>query len=153
NLPAELPDFPGTLLMDFVNPMFSGITFTVMFPNLMVTQAPMTVTMDIKPGSTPNSVNPYSKGKVPVAILTAETFDATQVDWETVLFGPGGATESHGRAHVKDVDDDGDMDLVLHFNTQDTGIQCGDIEATLTGETFSGLLIRGSDAINTVRCR
>jgi hypothetical protein len=153
NLPGELPDFPGTLLMDFVNPMFPGITFTVMFPNLMVTQAPMTVTMDIKPGSTPNSINPYSRGKIPVAILTAEAFDATQVDWETVLFGPGGATESHGRAHVKDVDDDGDMDLVLHFNTQDTGIQCGDMKATLTGETFDGQPIIGSDAINTVRCR
>ncbi len=158
NLPAVLPAFPGTLEMDFVNPMFPGPTFTVMFENLMVTQAPMpvipmSVTMDIKPGSTPNSINPFSKGKIPVAILTAEAFDATQVDVSTIAFGPDGAPEAHGRSHVNDIDGDGDMDLVLHFKTQDTGIQCGDIEATLTGETHGGEPITGTDSINPVPCR
>lgn len=110
------------------------------------------ITIDIKPGGDPNSINLKSQEKLPVAILYTELFDATQVDWETVLFGPKGATESHGRAHVKDVDGDGDMDMLLHFNNQDTGIQCGDTEATLTGDTFGGEAITGSDSIVTVKC-
>lgn len=40
--------------------------------------------------------------------------------------------------HIEDVDGDGDLDLALHFRTQDTGIECGDTPASLAGETFSG---------------
>ena len=118
------------------------------------------VTIDIKPGSFPNSINPGSQGVIPVAILTTSTaqgdpldFDATTVDPLSVTFGPDGATEAHGRGHIEDVDGDGDLDLVLHFNTQETGIQCGDTSASLTGTTFSGFAISGSDSIVTVGCR
>jgi DNA-binding beta-propeller fold protein YncE len=111
------------------------------------------VAIDIKPGSDPNSINPKSKGNIPVAILTTGDFDATTVDPLSVEFGPDGATESHGRGHIEDVDGDGDGDLVLHFRTQDTGIQCGDTSASLTGETFGGQVIEGSDSINTVGCK
>lgn len=111
------------------------------------------VLIDIKPGSYPNSINLSSKGEIPVAILTTDTFEATQVNWASTLFGPNGAIESHGRAHVRDVDEDGDMDMVFHFNNQDTGIQCGDTEATLTGETFGGQAFVGTDAIKVVKCR
>lgn len=110
------------------------------------------ISIDIKPGSSRNPVNLTAKGNMPVAILTSDTFDATQVNWETVRFGPSGATERHQRLHVKDADYDGDMDVVLHFKTRDTGILCGDTEATLTGETFSGEVFTGSDVIKIVKC-
>ena len=111
------------------------------------------VDIDIKPGSDHNSVNPKSNGKIPVAILSTLDFDATTVDPRSVEFGPDGAVEAHGQGHVEDADGDGDDDLVLHFNTQDTGIQCVDTEASPTGETFGGQAIEGSDAINTVGCK
>lgn len=113
----------------------------------------ITVAIDIKPGSFPNSINPRSKGVIPVAILTTSVFDATTVNPLSVKFGPDGATESHGRGHIEDVDGDGDQDLVLHFRTQDTGIQCGNTSASLTGKTTSGIAIEGFDSIITVGCK
>lgn len=110
------------------------------------------VSIDIKPGSDRNPINLRSKGNIPVAILSSDTFDATQVNWETVRFGPSGATERHQRVHVKDADYDGYMDVVLHFKTRDTGILCGDKETTLTGETFSGEEFAGSDVIKIIKC-
>lgn len=111
------------------------------------------VTIDIKPGSFPNSINPKSKGVIPVAILTTETFNAATVDSTTVLFGPSGTEAAPVKSALQDVDGDGDIDMILHFNTQTTGIQCGDTSATLTGETLDGQMIKGSDDINTVGCK
>ena len=109
------------------------------------------IVIDIKPGSTPNSINPRSKGVIPVAILTTDTFDATTVD-PTTVFGPTGTEAVPVQVALDDVDGDGDTDMILHFNTQDTGIQCGDTSASLTGETFSGQPITGADSIRTAGC-
>jgi hypothetical protein len=105
----------------------------------------------VKPGNDPNDVNPRSAGVIPVAVLGSVDFDAALVDFSTVTFGSGAASPAHD-GHVEDVNGDGFVDMVFHFNTQETGIQCGDIEATLTGETFGGQPITVSDAINTVGC-
>lgn len=110
------------------------------------------VDIDIKPGSDPNSINPRSRGVIPVAILTTADFDATMVDPLSVVFGPEGASETHGKGHIEDLDGDGDLDLMLHFRTQETGIACGDTDASLTGETFDGQFIEGVDSVNTVGC-
>jgi hypothetical protein len=111
------------------------------------------VEIDIKPGSDSNSINPKSRGVIPVSILTTEDFDATTVDPLSVEFGPTGAIEGHGRGHIEDIDGDGDFDLMLHFRTEETGIQCGDISASLTGATFGGQAIEGFDSIKTTGCR
>jgi len=108
------------------------------------------IEIDIKPGSFPNSINLKSKGVIPVAILTTEDFDATTVDADTVRFGPNEAEKVHKRAHVQDADGDGDLDMVLHFKTQDTGIAPGDTEACLTGQTYDGLPIVGCDSVRIV---
>ena len=109
--------------------------------------------VDIKPGSHPNSINLKSKGVIPVAVITTEFFDATTVDPLSVEFGPYGAMESHGKGHIEHVGGDGDLDVVLHFKTQETGIECGDKEAGLTGETFDGREVKGSDSIRVVNCK
>jgi hypothetical protein len=108
--------------------------------------------VDIKPGSEPNSVNPRSKGVIPVAVLGSIDFDATQVDFSTVTFGPDGASPAHD-GHVEDVDADGLVDMMFHFRTQETGIVCGDTEATLMGVTFTGTSFSGYDTVNTVGCK
>jgi hypothetical protein len=110
------------------------------------------IQIDIKPGSDINSINTDSRGVIAVAVLTSADFDALQVDPDTARFGPAEAAKAHSQAHVEDVDYDSDMDLVFHFRTQETGIQCGDIEATLTGETWDGIPVSGTDSVNTVSC-
>jgi len=111
---------------------------------------PINADIDIKPGSYPNSINVEDKGVIAVAILTTEDFDATTVDADTVRFGPAAAEKVHTQAHVEDADDDGDLDLVLHFRTRATGIESGDTEACLIGQTFDDVPIIGCDSVRTV---
>lgn len=110
-------------------------------------QVSQIVDTDIKPGSEPNSINLKSNGIIPVAILTTPSFDATQVDVTTVKFGPDQAQETHGKGHLEDIDSDGDLDLVLHFKTQETGIENGDTQVCLTGATLEGTSIEGCDLV------
>jgi hypothetical protein len=108
------------------------------------------MTIDIKPDSYNNPVNLRSNGVIPVAILTTAVFDATQVDASTIAFGPGGASIAHKKPHVEDVDDDGDMDLLVHFWTQETGLSSMDTEACLSAELLDGTPVQACDSINIV---
>ena len=103
-------------------------------------------------GSNPNAINPSSNDVIPVAVLGSVNFDATQVDFSTAEFGTGKASPIHG-GHVEDVNNDDIFDMVFHFNTQDTGIACEDIQATLSGETFGGNAFTGTYAVKNAECR
>ena len=110
----------------------------------------ISVSIDIKPGSCPNSINPNSKGVIPVAILTTGAFDATNVDPVTVTF----ANAIPLRWTIEDVmqgdgePPDGDLDLLLFFKTQECSLSGS--SATLTGNLFDGTPISGSGSINLV---
>jgi hypothetical protein len=114
---------------------------------------PVPILIDIKPGTFPNSINPKSKGKIPIAILTTSSFDANMVDPTTILFGVTGIEAGPVHYAMEDVDGDGDLDLILHFWTQDTGITCGNASASLTGALFTGLRVMGTDSIEPVACK
>lgn len=115
--------------------------------------------IDIKLGSDRNPLNCRAENAViTVAILTSDTRDATTIDHTTVIFE--GATETHVHKktgeptrHVKDVDGDGDTDLVLHFRLGDTALICDSTEAVLLGRTFEGEPIAGADYVWMVPSR
>ncbi len=120
--------------------------------NFSIAVSPIPATIDIKPGSDPNSINLKSKGVIPVAVLGSKEFYAPVVDFSTVEFGPGKASPVHD-GHVEDVNGDGFDDMVFHFKTQETGIACGDTDATLTGEADAGdIQFTGTDTVKTVGC-
>jgi len=102
--------------------------------------------IDIKPGGNPNNINLRSKGVVPVAVLTTNDFDASDVDPDTVLF----AGASPVRWRLCDVDGDGDVDMLFHFKTQDLVLDENSTEATLTGTTFGGVGIGATDTVRIV---
>jgi hypothetical protein len=114
------------------------------------------VTIDVKPGSDTNPINASSQGLIPVAILSTDSFDATTVDAGSVCFGDAedasqrDCTEAHGTGHLEDVNGDGRLDLVLHFEVQETGIDPGDTSACLSGTTLDGTPIEGCEASTVV---
>jgi hypothetical protein len=108
------------------------------------------VEIDIKPGSDPNSINLKSKGKVRVAILTTDNFDAYDVDPDTCVF----ANANPLRWRMKDVDKDSDDDMLFHFKTRELELAKEGSEATLEGETFGGIQIIGTDSVKIVpKCK
>ena len=129
-----------------------GVAGDVFFDNVQIRTTMLEIEIDIKPGSDSNPNNPRSKGKIPVAILMTDDFNPWDVDPSTIAFGPDGASVAHSRVHAVDVDRDGDIDMVVHFKTRETGIACGDTEATLTGQTFDGTAFEGTDSVQTVGC-
>ena len=110
---------------------------------------PIIVSIDIKPGSDPNSINLKSKGNIPVAILSSPTFDATTVDRNTVIF-VGASSLSIGKS-LEDVNSDGLLDIVLHFKTQALELKPGDTQACLKGKTSGGKEFIGCDSVRIVK--
>jgi len=111
----------------------------------------LSVRSDIKPGSKLNRINPISRGVVPVAILGSEDFDVADIDLTTLAFGPDGARPTHAAGgHHKEVNADGFPDLVAHFRIDETGIEFGDTESCLSGETIDGQFFESCDTIQTV---
>ena len=125
--------------------------------NLGVKPCGIKVDLDIKPGSDPNSINTKSKGTIPVAILSSASstrpfFAPDEVDKASLTFGRTGEEESLAKCTKsnEDVNGDGLLDVVCHFNTQDTGFQEGDTVGILKGKTIGGTPIKGTDSIRIV---
>jgi hypothetical protein len=113
--------------------------------------AELTVPIDIRPGGTPNPINPRSQGSIPVAILSTPVFDAPgQVDQLSLRFGPTGDENSLLRCHPEDVNQDGRFDLLCHFDTQRAAFAEGDVAGIVKGQTLTGRPIRGMDSVRIV---
>jgi O-glycosyl hydrolase len=90
-------------------------------------------------------------GVIPVAILGESEFDVGEIDLATLEFGPGGAQPAHRKGgHPGDVNEDGIIDLVSHFNVREVSLDVGDELACATGYTFDGRAFEGCDAIRTL---
>lgn len=113
----------------------------------------MSISLDIKPGGNPNTINLKSKGTLPVAILSTDTFDAMSVDLETVTLAGAPVKLKKNGTHMaaqEDVDEDGRLDLVFHVATQDLDLDEYDTEAVLEGKTREGMAVIGADSVQIV---
>jgi uncharacterized repeat protein (TIGR01451 family) len=111
------------------------------------------VEIDIRPNNPENTINLRSNGEIQVAILSDSDFDASTVDPSTIrLEGARVSREGNGdyKAHLRDVNQDGLDDLVVHIETEDIDLDRDDTRATLEAETFAGQEIEGSDTVRIV---
>ena len=115
----------------------------------------VTVEIDIKPGSSPNTINLGSNGVIPVAILSSADFNALDVDTTTVqLQGKAGVRVKGNGAPLaveRDVNGDGHIDLELKIEVEN--LEPGDIQdgiGELTGTTTGGQDFIGTDAVTIV---
>lgn len=78
----------------------------------------MYVDIDVKPKSPSNTISLSSGGLVPVVVLTTDYFDAGNVDYGTVQFEDASVM----KVQMTDVDDDGDLDMLLSFMIKDLSL-------------------------------
>jgi hypothetical protein len=131
------------------------------------------VAINIHPGSFKNPFNLKSNGVIPVAVLTTRAgeyglplaFNAAQIKPLTTRFAPkpvvtagGGAPEAHGKGHIEDAIErsdertrDGDLDMVLHFETQRSSLTPGTTEACVRGRFGpTNMVFQGCDSLTRV---
>lgn len=110
----------------------------------------------VNPGGDPASVINLRKGVIPVAVLTSAAgeyglpvaFDATTIAPASVRFGPralvlagGGASAQKGAGTIEDArapSRDGDLDMVMQFRADQTGLVTGDAEGCAFGTWSDG---------------
>jgi hypothetical protein len=111
------------------------------------------IAIEIKPGNDDVApINLKSRGKIPVALLSGPDFRALNVDRESLTFGSTGDEDSLSRCDWTgtDVNGDGLVDLVCHFNTQAADFKATDAEATVRGRTMDGDQFEGTGFLKVV---
>ena len=118
--------------------------------------------IDLKPGGGDSPINLGSRGRTPIAILSTQTaagepddFDATLVDLSAIAFKINGTSIAADQLTLEDVDGDGDLDLLIHFLTQDLAkiLTPDSVDLVLTAEFGGDALgddLAGSDGIKVV---
>jgi hypothetical protein len=124
-----------------------GLTISGVSPSVMQ------INIDIKPGNGGSAapINPKSRGSIPVALLSSDTFDALKVDMSSLTFGSTGDEKSLQRCGKdgSDVNNDGRLDLVCHFENQVAKFGATDLEGTLKGK-IAGMPIEGRGLLKVV---
>lgn len=130
-------------------------TYTLIISGVSPTAAPdptpdptavKPISIEIKPGrgTVMTRINPNASGRIPVALLSSDGFNALEVDESSLRFGHSGDENSlHGcEKRGRDVNGDGLLDKVCYFDnraakfepTDDKGI----LKGTIAGTPFEG---------------
>jgi|RhiMethySRZTD1v2_1073278.scaffolds.fasta_scaffold1524752_1 hypothetical protein len=126
-----------------------------LFVNHIAAQKPgavLRVSIDVKPGDNPTSLEPKREGMVPIAVLSSKEFDATAVDLTSIRAGATGTEGSMFRSMKEDVDHDGDVDLIILFRVADLALTCNAKAVTVKGKTAQGRDFEGTETVTMSGC-
>jgi hypothetical protein len=124
----------------------------LVFASYAALQKPMPITIDVKPGDDPTTLERSRDGFVPVAILSTAKFDALAIDVSTVRVGRTGTEAEPARSMQSDVDNDKRLDLMLLVRVNDLGLACDTKLIRLTAKTTDGTSVEGSDPVTIIGC-
>lgn len=110
------------------------------------------VSIDVKPGDHPTSLEPKREGMVPIAVLSSKEFDATSVDLSSIRAGATGVEGTMFRSMKEDVDHDGDVDLMILFRVAELALTCNSKGITVKGKTAQGLDFEGTETVTMSGC-
>jgi alpha-tubulin suppressor-like RCC1 family protein len=121
--------------------------------NDSISSNPELVLIDIKPGTFPNTINLGSNGTVPVAILGSSTFSVATINPATVTLGDS-KVRVKGKGgfqySIADINGDGDLDMLVHIETQGIKLSLEDVRVMLTGSTITGRDFIGYDSVRII---
>jgi ELWxxDGT repeat protein len=142
----------GSLQGQLVGPLLNNGTFNGT-DSVVVTNVAHPA-IDILPGQAVNGVNLASNGMLPVAVLSSDTFTASQIDTSSLsafhfgdpLLTPRVSPTSH---LLLDVNADGKSDLVLQFSIAALSgpLTLSSLQGELTGPMQNGGTFTGSDSV------
>jgi Beta-propeller repeat len=111
------------------------------------------VMIDIKPRGLPNSIKLDTNGRVSVAILSSQDFDATyETNQASLTFGRTGDERSLVSCEPKpqDVNQDQHADLLCHFSVAATEFIVGDTLGVLRGFLVNGTPFQATDSVRII---
>jgi hypothetical protein len=152
----------GTILQFGFLSMATGYEGSgVLYDNISFDVAPVTVSLDVRPGSCPNPISARASGVLPVAIMGTADFDVNDIDVSSLRLAgvaPITANQSDEAAPTStdscdcsESGPDGWMDLALKFRNQDIvaaiGTQSGVQVLNVTGTLLDGTSLEGQDCV------
>ena len=121
--------------------------------NLLPTTGLGDIAIDIRPGSEINSVNPSSRGVLPVAILGDDLLDVFDIDLAR-LYLAGAPPRTRGNSgkigSFKDLNGDSIIDLTVHFEMNELDISPAATDLLLVGYFADDTPFAGTDSIRIV---
>lgn len=123
--------------------------FNIATRDLVVLVDETDVPIDIMPGTDTNPINLHAQGRIPVALLsTPEILAPDDIDVQSLTFGGTGTEVSLAFCSgAEDVNGDGVLDIVCHFEHSLAAFMDGDTEDVLKGTTLDGQSIVGRNLV------
>ncbi len=141
----------GTYINDYN--LTTNFNYTLVATGLKTAVTEVGILVKPNHGKGPLPINLVKNhGKVKVAVLGSDSFDVATIDTSSLTFGATGDENSIVRCkeELKDVNKDGNPDLVCRFNVAYTGLTTASTSAVLKGKTKEGEDIQGTGTVKVI---